>query len=47
MKRILPTLALAAAVLLAAGFMRLDGSRKRFVLHLLRQVPYLPGRYYA
>lgn len=47
MKKILPTLSLAAAALLAVGFMRLDESRRRFVFHLLKQVPYLPGRYYA
>ncbi len=35
------------AALLALQFTRLDESRKRFILHLLKQVPYLPGRYYA
>lgn len=44
LKRLLP-LALAAA--LALQFARMDESRKRFVMHLVKQVPYLPGRYFA
>lgn len=44
----LKTLILAALVAgLAFGFTRLDESKKRFILHLVKQVPYLPGRYYA
>jgi hypothetical protein len=37
----------AIPVALALRFMRMDESKKRFVKHLARQVPYLPGRYYA
>ncbi len=39
-------LAVAAAAA-AFAFSRMDESRRRFILHLLKQVPYLPGRYYA
>jgi hypothetical protein len=34
-------------VLLAFQFTQLDKSKKRFIVHLLKQAPYLPGRYYA
>ncbi len=44
LKRLLP---LGVAVAIALQFARMDESRKRFVLHLLKQVPYLPGRYFA
>lgn len=43
----LPFLLAAAAVLLAFQFAQLDESKRRFILHLARQAPYLPGRYYA
>lgn len=43
-KKLLP-LGIAAAM--ALQFARMDESRKRFILHLLKQVPYLPGRYFA
>ncbi len=39
--------ATAALAFLAMAFARMDESRKRFILHLLRQMPYLPGRYFA
>lgn len=32
---------------LAAGYSRLDESQKRYMKHLARQAPYLPGRYYS
>lgn len=43
------TILLSGMVVAALGFQfaRLDASRRRFLMHLLRQVPYLPGRYYA
>ena len=47
MKKMMPLLAVAAAALLALQFTQLDESKKRFILHLLKQAPYLPGRYYA
>lgn len=47
MKKTMPLLVIAAAVLLALQFARLDVSKKRFIVHLLKQAPYLPGRYYA
>ena len=47
MKKVLPFLMIAPAGLLALGFMRLDESKRRFIAHLLKQVPYLPGRYFA
>jgi hypothetical protein len=47
MKRMMPLLGIAVAALLAFQFSQLDESKKRFILHLLKQAPYLPGRYYA
>lgn len=44
LKRLLPLVLVAA---LALQFARMDESRKRFILHLMKQVPYLPGRYFA
>lgn len=32
---------------LAFQFSRLDESKKRYIVHLAKQAPYLPGRYYA
>lgn len=32
---------------LAFQYTQLDESKKRFIVHLAKQVPYLPGRYYA
>ncbi len=48
LKRLLP-LAVLAAILagLAFKYQRLDLSKRRFIKHLARQLPYLPGRYYA
>jgi hypothetical protein len=40
-------LGVAAIALLALQFTQLDDSKKRFIVHLLKQAPYLPGRYYA
>ena len=31
----------------AYQYTQLDESKKRFIVHLAKQVPYLPGRYYA
>jgi hypothetical protein len=47
MKRMMPLLGAIAIALLALQFTRLDKSKKRFIMHLLKQAPYLPGRYYA
>jgi len=38
---------LALVAGLAFKFTQLDESKKRFILHLAKQAPYLPGRYYA
>jgi len=43
----LPLLLVGMAALLAFQFTRLDESKKRFIVHLAKQAPYLPGRYYA
>ena len=43
--RLLVMLALMAG--LAFQYTQLDESKKRFIIHLAKQVPYLPGRYYA
>lgn len=42
-KLLLPGVVVAVAL----QFARMDESRKRFLLHLLKQAPYLPGRYFA
>lgn len=44
LKRLLP---LALATGMALWFARLGESKKRFILHLVKRVPYLPGRYNA
>ncbi len=41
------SVALGTAAFLALRLARMDESRKRFILHLVKQVPYLPGRYFA
>ncbi len=43
----LPLVMVVMVALLAFQFTRLDESKKRFIMHLLKQAPYLPGRYYA
>ena len=45
--KILPLLSVGAVALLAFQFTRMDESKKRFIVHLAKQAPYLPGRYYA
>ncbi len=45
--KLAPLMLMCLAGLLVFQFTRLDESRKRFILHLLKQVPYLPGRYFA
>jgi hypothetical protein len=42
-KLLIPLLAAGAVV----GWMQLDESKKRFILHMAKQAHYLPGRYYA
>ena len=39
----------ALIILVAVGmqYTKLDESKQRFIMHLAKQVPYLPGRYYA
>lgn len=32
---------------MAYQYTQLDESKKRFIVHLAKQAPYLPGRYYA
>ncbi len=46
-RRVLPLLLVGIAALLAFQFTQMDESRKRFIIHLAKQAPYLPGRYYA
>ncbi len=46
-KKMLPLILVGMIALLAFQFTRLDESKKRFIMHLLKQAPYLPGRYYA
>jgi hypothetical protein len=47
MKRIKPLLGLVIVAVLVMQYMQLDESKKRFIKHLAKQAPYLPGRYYA
>ena len=37
----------AVVVMMVFQYTQLDASKKRFIIHLVKQVPYLPGRYYA
>lgn len=46
-KKIKPLLGLAVVAVLVMQYMRLDESKKRFIKHLAKQAPYLPGRYCA
>jgi hypothetical protein len=46
-RKALPLLLVVVTALLAFQFTRLDESKKRFIVHLAKQAPYLPGRYYA
>lgn len=43
-KKLLFVVIVAAAVY---RYTQLDDSKKRFIKHLAKQVPYLPARYYA
>jgi hypothetical protein len=47
MKKLKPLILLALVAALAFKFTQLDESKKRFIIHLAKQAPYLPGRYYA
>jgi hypothetical protein len=47
MKKLKPLIFLALLAALAIKFTQLDESKKRFIVHLAKQAPYLPGRYYA
>ena len=47
MKRMMPLLGIVIIALAAFRLTQLDESKKRFIVHLLKQAPYLPGRYYA
>jgi hypothetical protein len=46
-KKMMPLFALTVFVVMGMQYSRLDESKKRFIKHLAKQVPYLPGRYYA
>jgi hypothetical protein len=45
--RIVLVLKLAALAAMVAYYRSLDVSKKRFIKHLAKQVPYLPARYFA
>jgi hypothetical protein len=47
LKKLKPLLLLALVAGVAFKFTQLDESKKRFIMHLVKQAPYLPGRYYA
>jgi hypothetical protein len=40
-------IALIIPIAIGVQYTKLDESKKRFINHLAKQVPYLPGRYYA
>ena len=40
-------LIMALVVALAARYATLDPSKKRFIKHILKQIPYMPARYFA
>jgi hypothetical protein len=46
-KMLKPLILLAVVAGVVFKFMQLDESKKRFIIHLAKQAPYLPGRYYA
>lgn len=46
-KKIKKLILLAIIAGMAYQYTQLDESKKRFIVHLAKQVPYLPGRYYA
>ena len=46
-RRVKPLLGLVIVSVLVMQYMQLDESKKRFIKHLAKQAPYLPGRYYA
>lgn len=47
-KRIVILALLMAEVIgLLVLYSRQDESKKRFIKHMVRQVPYMPGRYFA
>ena len=46
-KAVLLLVMLVNIIGLFALYARQDESKKRFIKHLVRQVPYLPGRYFA
>ena len=47
LRKLRPLILLALLAGLAFQFTQLDESKKRFLIHLAKQAPYLPGRYYA
>jgi len=46
-KKIKHLILLALVAGLVFQYTQLDESKKRFIMHLAKQAPYLPGRYYA
>lgn len=46
-KKMLPLVLVGLTAMVVFRFTQLDASKKRFIVHLLKQAPYLPGRYYA
>ncbi len=47
LKKIFPVLILLGVAFLFVKYMSASESKKRFIKHLLKQVQYLPGRYFA
>ena len=46
-KKLKKLILLAVIAGMAYQYTQLDESKKRFIVHLAKQAPYLPGRYYA
>jgi len=46
-KKIRSLIVPAVFIVIGVQYTKLDESKKRFIKHLAKQIPYLPGRYYA
>ncbi len=46
-KKLIPIILIAGTAFLVMKYVKAPESKKRFIKHLVVQIPYLPGRYYA
>jgi hypothetical protein len=47
LKRIAFVVGVIVSVVLILQYRQLDGSRKRYLINIVRQIPDMPGRYFA